>query len=100
MLDALLPSPESNVGLGASTLEAIFISALIWSVGAGLLEDGREKFDAFIKRLSQLPENSDDKAGVPAGELPVSQPTLYEYFFDREAGKWVPWEQVSLKACF
>ena len=27
------------------------------------------------------------------GEIPVAQPTLYEYFWDNEKVKWVPWVQ-------
>lgn len=27
------------------------------------------------------------------GEMPVGQPTLYEYFWDGEEKKWVPWSQ-------
>ena len=50
MLNALLikevPEPTE--------LEAFFIQALIWSVGACLLEDDRIKFDAYVKYLASL----------------------------------------------
>lgn len=63
MLTALLVNevPEPT------ELEAYFLQALIWSVGAGLLEDGRVKFDAYVKYLSsmiQVPEERYPTAGV------------------------------------
>ena len=67
------------------------------SVGAGLIEESRDKFDAFIKRIAHLPENpKDDGDGVQPGEIPVEQPTLYEYYFDVDVGRWVPWASVSV----
>ena len=49
-------------------LEAFFLQALIWSVGAGLLEDGRIKFDGYVKYLASLTQVQEDKyasAGRP-----------------------------------
>ncbi len=94
MLNALLPSAESNTFLGTDITEGIFITSLIWSVGAGLLEDGRVKFDSFVKRLSTLPSNAAEGISVGPGEIPTSQPTLYEFYFDSEKNKWVPWVSV------
>ena len=31
------------------------------------------------------------------GEMPTALPTIYEYFFDSEQGKWVPWAQLIPK---
>lgn len=41
-------------------LEAVFLQALYWSVGAGLLEDGRLKFDAQIKNLASMSQIQDE----------------------------------------
>lgn len=65
MLDALLIKdiPESEV------LEAYFIQAMFWSLGAGLLEDGRIKFDAQVKNLASLTSvNDDDKTLAGPGK--------------------------------
>ncbi len=94
MLNALLPASESNTFLGTDITEGIFITSLIWSVGGNLLEDGRVKFDNYVKRLSTLPSNAAEGISVGAGEIPTSQPTLYEYYFDAEKSKWVPWVNV------
>ena len=94
MLNALLPSLESATYLGPDITEGIFITSLIWSVGAGLLEDGRVKFDGYVKRLSALSTNPAEGISVGPGELPTAQPTLYEYYFDSAQAKWIPWMKV------
>lgn len=58
MLDSLLVKELGE----ADELEALFIQALTWSIGAGLLEDGRIKFDAQLKALAAMQNvNDDDK---------------------------------------
>ena len=94
MLNALLPAPETNTFAGPDIIEGIFITSLIWSVGSGLLEDGRLKFDNYVKRLSALSTNASEGVTVGPGEIPTAQPTLYEYYFDVEKSKWVPWVSV------
>ncbi|EDO35852.1 predicted protein [Nematostella vectensis] len=94
MLDALLPPAESSNFLGPDVTEAIFISSLIWSTGAGLLEDGRIVYDQLIKRLAGIPANPAEGTVVGPGELPSAQPTLYEYYFDSKKLLWVPWLDV------
>ena len=90
MLNALLPPPDGNNYLGDVLTEALFITSLVWSVGASLLEDGRVKFDAYLKRLSGLSTNPSD-GNVAAGEIPSALPTLFDYYFDVEKQQWVPW---------
>ena len=71
------------------------VQALYWSLGAALMEDGREKFDAFVKEYSSLPMKTvdDDKLAGP-GEIPCVEPTVFEYFWDGERVGWVPWVQL------
>ncbi|CAH3028713.1 unnamed protein product, partial [Porites evermanni] len=94
MLDALLPPAESANFLGSETTEAIFISALTWSLGGGLLENGRTVFDGFVKRIATLPQNPAEGSVVGPGEIPSAQSTLFEYFFDSKKLLWVPWVDV------
>jgi len=56
MLDSLLMKELQD----ADELEAIFIQCLTWSIGAGLLEDGRIKFDAQLKTLAAMSNVTDD----------------------------------------
>ena len=67
MLDALLPPAENAQFLGSETTEAIFLSALTWSLGGGLLEDGRTVFDGFLKRIASLPQNPAEGTVVGPG---------------------------------
>ena len=56
MLDALLVKELGE----PDELEAVFIQALYWSIGAGLLEDGRVKFDQQVKGLAAMQNVTDD----------------------------------------
>ncbi|XP_014674920.1 PREDICTED: dynein heavy chain 10, axonemal-like [Priapulus caudatus] len=88
MLDSLLTTDINSPNL----LECFFLQSLYWSLGAGLLQDGRKKFDAHVKRLCSLPTVTDDgKIVAGVGEIPTGQPTLFEYYFDGELRKWIPW---------
>ncbi|XP_077995609.1 dynein axonemal heavy chain 10-like isoform X2 [Glandiceps talaboti] len=91
MLDSLLTRDMGE----PDELECFFLQALYWSVGAGLLEDGRIKFDGFVKYLASMSAKQDDEKDLAGpGEIPSNQPTLYEYYFDPEVSKWKQW--VSL----
>lgn len=98
MLDSLLPSSEeedgkakSGLGIGSEVLECYFLAALYWSLGASLIEDSRSKFDTYVKRLAALTEVPGEGAVAGPGEIPIHYPMLYEYYFDPELSKWVPW---------
>ncbi|XP_067660223.1 dynein axonemal heavy chain 10-like [Haliotis asinina] len=92
MLNALLvkdiPDPAE--------LEAIFLTSLYWSIGGGLLEDGRIKFDNYVKYLASLNMISDENAMPGPGDLP-SNSTLYEYFWDTEKKGWIQWSKLVPK---
>ena len=57
MLHAMLTKELAE----ADELEAVFLQALTWSIGAGLLEDGRIKFDAQLKALAAMSIIQDDE---------------------------------------
>lgn len=99
MLNSLLPATEEEgskdkgkgLGIDSAVLECYFLTALYWSLGAALVEESRIKFDAYVKKLSGLPEMSGEGAIAGPGEIPIHYPTLFEYFFDPDLNKWVPW---------
>ncbi|XP_077377243.1 dynein axonemal heavy chain 10-like [Festucalex cinctus] len=92
-LDALLETENES----APVLECYFLEALFFSLGASLLDDGRDKFDDFIKRLCGLITVSDDKTLAGPGEIPGNLPTLFEFHFDGTQQKWVPWSYLVTK---
>lgn len=100
MLDALLPTPKPSAGasgggggfgLGPALLECYYLTALYWSLGASLVEESRVKFDILVKKLANLTEVPGEGAVAGPGEIPCHYPSLYEYYFDPQELKWVPW---------
>jgi len=59
-------------------IELFFIFSLIWSLGATVDEEGRKKFDMFLRELD--------------GRFP-SQDTVFEYWVDPKQKAWASWEQ-------
>lgn len=59
-------------------LESWFLFCLIWSLGAGVDEDGRKKMDNFIREIE--------------GQFPPKD-TVYEYYVDTKTKSWVLWEE-------
>ncbi|XP_030648846.1 dynein heavy chain 10, axonemal [Chanos chanos] len=93
MLDALL----EGEGLNTQELECVFLEALYCSLGATLLDKGRQKFDDLIKKLSCLTTAHDEKTLAGPGEIPGYLPTLYDFHFDGTTKKWVPWSSLVTK---
>ena len=58
-------------------IEGVYIFCLVWSMGAALVKDSRDRFDQFIKKLSG--------EAVPAD-------SLYSHFYDVEGHKWEKWQ--------
>lgn len=72
-LDAfLLPEMEDN-----QDIEGVYIFCLVWSMGASLVNESRDRFDQFIKKLSG--------ESVPAD-------SLYSHFYNMESHKWEKWK--------
>lgn len=80
-----------SMGIGSSTLESYFLAAIYWSLGAALVGESRTKFDNYVKKLASLTEVPGQGAVAGPGEIPIHCSTLYEYYFDAELSKWVPW---------
>jgi dynein heavy chain len=87
MLTSILT--DELVILDPSQLESILIFCTVWSVGASLLESERSAFDKLLKDISGIPQSSSKAAG--AGLLPASMPTLFDFYFNVEVMRWVPW---------
>ena len=74
--------PKDQFDKFEANLEALFMFALIWSVGATTDEAGRHKFDAMLRG-----EMSTQGSKV---ELPKTG-DIYSFTFDQENSKWVEW---------
>ncbi len=65
MLDSLLEKEMTENDI----LEAYFLQALYWSLGSGLLEEGRVKFDSYIKAISSMTQVDSETELAGPGEL-------------------------------
>ncbi|XP_028911199.1 dynein heavy chain 10, axonemal isoform X3 [Ornithorhynchus anatinus] len=90
MLDAFLDMEVED----SDVLEAYFLEAMYCSLGGTLLEEGRIKFDEFIKTIASMPTAYDDHVWARPGQLPGQLPTLYEFHFDPRQKKWIPWNKL------
>ncbi|KAG9487630.1 hypothetical protein GDO78_007443, partial [Eleutherodactylus coqui] len=93
MIDALIEKEVEDMDV----LECYFIEALYCSLGATLLEKGRTKFDEYIKRLASMSTSYDEQALAGPGELPGQLPTIYDFHFNGEENKWIPWSKLVPK---
>ncbi|KAJ3097104.1 Dynein heavy chain 10, axonemal [Phlyctochytrium planicorne] len=71
-------------------VEGIFVQSIIWSIGATLLEEDRNRFSDAIKKTSELPLVH-TAASVVLGQLPGSEKSLYDYHFDTVELQWISW---------
>jgi hypothetical protein len=62
-----------------SDMEAIFLFALVWSVGGSLTPSGKDAFDKFV-RTSQ-----------PTAASLIVEGTIFEYYYDCQGSIWQPW---------
>ncbi|PNF33091.1 Dynein heavy chain 10, axonemal [Cryptotermes secundus] len=94
MIDVLIPAREDpSKQVTGELLECLFLQALYCSLGASLETEGRSQFDIYTKKLCGMPkfeDTLDNKATV--GNLPSSQPTLYDYYFDHKNRCWMAWK--------
>ena len=96
MLDSiLLPYEAVKEPFENLIIECIFVQCLYWSLGAGLIEESRIKFDKQVKYYSSMGvvEEKEGKS-VDPGELPGSYPTLFDYFFDIDSKVWKSWKTM------
>jgi len=76
LMDSLLP--DENPPQEFEQLEKLFIFCLVWSFGANLVAEDREKFDQFLKGSSNI--------------LPPSTP-YYDNIIELANQSWVPWKR-------
>ncbi|KAF0291565.1 Dynein heavy chain 10, axonemal [Amphibalanus amphitrite] len=73
-------------------LEPVFIQSLYWSLGAGLEDADRTRFNDLMRDCGGLPGLADDGQRRAKGdEWPTTEPTMFDYFWDTSAAVWVPW---------
>ena len=85
--EAQFKNMEDEVYAIDDMLEGIFYFSLVWGLGVTTNEDGREKFDKFLRDL--IDKNViEKKFAIP------SEGTVYDYLFDVEKSEWVKWIDI------
>lgn len=100
----------SSGNLSFECLDAVFVFALIWSIGATLDTESRKRFDSFIRAILRGQKTTGFELGPAAdirppesGTLNVlfpesedSSSTIYDFVFDVKNLRWMKWlEGVS-----
>ena len=62
--------------------EPLFFFCLIWSIGAALDDDGRTRYDIYLRQ---------EMAGNGMKNLIPNEGTIYDYTFDQSECKWKDW---------
>ena len=66
-------------------LEALFLFAVTWSIGATTTQDGQKKFDNKLKELM----GREHKFKYPQND------SCYRYCFNQTSKEWVNWNQLT-----
>ena len=69
-------------------VEATFLFSLVWSCGAAVDNDGRNRFDEFVRELSK--ETNDVKLQC---KFPDNL-SVYDYVWDEDGAKWKTWSST------
>ncbi|XP_076299453.1 dynein axonemal heavy chain 10-like [Lasioglossum baleicum] len=79
----------------SEVLEAMYLHACYWSLGATLIAEDRREFDEYMKKTAgfMLVQDTREKPAT-VRYLPVTYKTLYDYHLDIEQGIWVPWKHL------
>uniref|UniRef100_A0A8C2VG97 Dynein axonemal heavy chain 8 n=1 Tax=Chinchilla lanigera TaxID=34839 RepID=A0A8C2VG97_CHILA len=85
LLEGLIPSKEEGGGVSSTGhLQKLFVFGLMWSIGALLELESREKLEVFLRRH----ESKLDLPGIPPG----TNQTMYE-FYVTDYGDWEHWNK-------
>ncbi|KAL7987444.1 hypothetical protein Chor_006363 [Crotalus horridus] len=84
LLEGLIPSKEEGGIVCLAHLYRLFVFGLMWSLGALLELDSREKLEAFLR-------NHESKLDLPVFDKGETH-TMYEYFVS-DCGDWDHWNK-------
>jgi len=80
-------------------IECIFLFAFVWSIGGTVDQDGRDRFDVFLKEtIAGTVPPPYDQEGIRGSSM-ISHPfprdgTVYDYFFDKPKSRWSLWNSL------
>ena len=105
LLKCLLDFDDGVVSDIPKAIEGCFYFSLVWSVGASLDNEGRKRFERFLRQMltgegantkefddffTKTPEYHVEPDRRATHAIPESN-SIYDYYFDAKSGKWVNW---------
>ena len=86
------PSKVNKVDLEIlyKSIYNIYFFATVWSIGITTREDGREKFNTYLRDFMKQKIPEEDVADV----LFPEEGTVYDYYFDYEKDEWKNWNTL------
>ena len=79
-------------------LQGLFLFSLVWSIGANLNVDGRDRFNIFFRDVIAgiNPQYQKPKTvKLTKSNIFPERGTIYDYYFEKSgAGKWVDWISI------
>ena len=81
------PAKQEIIDTVVQGIDELFTFCLVWSVGATTNDEGRLRFDAFLRQ--EMCFNGMQKVRPP------TTGDLYAFMYDSEAGKWVKWMDTT-----
>ncbi|KAJ2948630.1 hypothetical protein O0L34_g7885 [Tuta absoluta] len=94
MISGLLPNREDkNEAIDRTIVECVFMVSMYNSLGASIIDDGRNDFDLYVKKACPmlLVDDTPEKKATTK-HFPMGYPTLYEYCLDIKRKVWDAWE--------
>jgi dynein heavy chain, axonemal len=85
--DGKPPPSADKVEKLVSNIDELFIFCLVWSVGATTNDEGRQKFDSFLRQ--EMVFNGMQR------QRPPTNGDAYAFVFDLEKGRWVKWMETE-----
>jgi dynein heavy chain len=90
-------------------IDSLFLFSLVWSIGASVDEEGRTKFDAYLRKLmfNDVPEELvpwmtpglKGQGKVKCKPFPsgseTNPETVYDFCFDKPSGTWRRWVDLT-----
>ena len=94
LLDPWRTETPPNLSQTLTLLEPMFLFALVWGVGASLMQDSRVKFDEHLRTLlnGTVAEHPKPKSvKLPKASIFPDRGLVYDFFFNIENGTWIHW---------
>jgi len=86
-VEGVPPAPQAEVDKFVNRVEELFFFCLVWSVGCTTNDEGRKKFDSYIR--NEFSANGQQKVRPPASD------DAYAFVWNLDTAKWEKWMDIN-----